>query len=75
MFRRYSTASTARSYRILVFSGSLFYYHFEAIWLSFILAYIYVKCLKDYEGTVLFVGINYDKKTKKHECRFETVEV
>ena len=35
----------------------------------------YVKCLKDYEGTVLFVGINYDKKTKKHECRFETVEI
>ena len=35
----------------------------------------YVKCLKDYEGTVLFVGINYDKKTKKHACRFETVEI
>ncbi len=34
-----------------------------------------MKCLKDYEGTVLFVGINYDKKTKKHECRFETVEI
>ena len=34
----------------------------------------YVKCLKDYAGTVLFVGINYDKKSKKHECRFETVE-
>ena len=35
----------------------------------------YIQCLKDYEGTVLFVGINYDKKTKKHECRFETVEI
>lgn len=35
----------------------------------------YVKCLKDYEGTVLFVGINYDKKSKVHECRFETVEI
>lgn len=35
----------------------------------------YVKCLKNYEGTVLYVGINYDKKTKKHECRFETVEI
>ena len=28
-------------YRIFIFSGSLFYYHFEAIWLSFILAYIH----------------------------------
>ncbi len=35
----------------------------------------YVKGLKDYEGTVLFVGINYDKKSKVHECRFETVEI
>ena len=35
----------------------------------------YVKCLKDYTGTVLFVGINYDKKSKTHECRFETVEI
>ena len=33
----------------------------------------YVKCLKDYSGQVLFVGISYDKKTKKCECRFETV--
>ncbi len=35
----------------------------------------YVKCLKDYSGQVLFVGISYDKKTKKHECRFETVTI
>lgn len=35
----------------------------------------YVKCLKDYVGTVLFVGINYDKKSKEHECRFETIEI
>ena len=35
----------------------------------------YVKCLKDHEGTVLFVGINYDKKSKVHECRFETAEI
>ena len=34
----------------------------------------YIKCLKDYQGTVLFVGINYDKKTKKHACQFETSE-
>ncbi len=35
----------------------------------------YIKCLKDYEGTVLFVGINYDKKSKVHKCQFETVEI
>lgn len=35
----------------------------------------YIKSLKDYHGKVLFVGINYDKKTKQHECRFESVEV
>ena len=35
----------------------------------------YVKCLKDYYGKVLFVGVNYDKKTKNHECRFETIEL
>ena len=34
----------------------------------------YVKCLKDYHGKVLFVGINYDKKSKTHKCRFETIE-
>ena len=34
-----------------------------------------VKCLKDYQGKVLFVGVNYDKKTKKHTCRFETVMI
>ncbi|MBR2086935.1 MAG: PD-(D/E)XK nuclease domain-containing protein [Oscillospiraceae bacterium] len=33
----------------------------------------YVKCLKDYHGQVLFVGISYDKKSKRHECRFETI--
>lgn len=35
----------------------------------------YIKCLKDYNGKVLFVGINYDKKSKKHECRFEMTEI
>ena len=35
----------------------------------------YVKCLKDYHGQVLFVGINYDKKSKKHECRFEEIMI
>ena len=35
----------------------------------------YIKSLKDYHGKVLFVGINYDKKSKKHECRFETTKI
>lgn len=35
----------------------------------------YIKSLKDYHGKVLFVGINYDKKSKKHECRFEMTEI
>ena len=35
----------------------------------------YIQSLKDYHGKVLFVGINYDKKTKQHECKFESVEI
>ena len=35
----------------------------------------YIKSLKDYHGKVLFVGINYDKKSKKHECKFEMTEM
>ena len=31
----------------------------------------YMDCLKDYSGDVLLVGVNYDKKTKVHECRIE----
>lgn len=31
----------------------------------------YIDILKDYEGNILLVGINYDKKTKKHECLIE----
>lgn len=33
----------------------------------------YPEKLKDYEGNLLLVGINYDKKTKKHECVIERV--
>ena len=33
----------------------------------------YIKALKDYRGKVLLVGINYDKKTKKHECLIEEI--
>ena len=35
----------------------------------------YIRCLKDYHGNVLFVGVNYDKKSKKHTCQFEMVEI
>ena len=35
----------------------------------------YTDGLRDYSGEVLLVGINYDKKTKKHECHIEHIEV
>ena len=31
----------------------------------------YVDALKDYKGNIIIAGINYDKKTKKHECVIE----
>ena len=31
----------------------------------------YCEALKDYHGDLLLVGINYDKKTKTHECVIE----
>ena len=31
----------------------------------------YGRVLRDYQGNLLLVGINYDKKTKKHECVIE----
>lgn len=31
----------------------------------------YVDALKDYQGNLLLVGINYDKKTKCHTCHIE----
>ena len=33
----------------------------------------YTKTLKDYSGKIILAGINYNKKTKKHECILETV--
>lgn len=33
----------------------------------------YAGILKDFAGDVVLVGINYDKATKKHECRIEKV--
>ena len=35
----------------------------------------YVTALKDYKGNLLLAGINYDKKTKKHECVIEKWEL
>lgn len=34
----------------------------------------YTDCLKDYSGEVLLVGINYDKKSKKHTCKIENAQ-
>lgn len=31
----------------------------------------YVQSLKEYQGNMLLVGINYDKDTKKHTCVIE----
>ncbi len=31
----------------------------------------YFDSLKDYQGGLLFVGVNYDEKEKTHECRIE----
>ena len=34
----------------------------------------YGNALKEYRGKILLVGINYNKKTKKHECAIEILE-
>ena len=31
----------------------------------------YFKCLETWYGDILFVGINYDEKSKTHECKIE----
>ena len=33
----------------------------------------YPEALKEYKDNLLIVGINYDKKTRKHECRIQAV--
>ena len=33
----------------------------------------YVNALKDYTGNILMIGINYDKKSKKHQCAIEEI--
>ena len=34
----------------------------------------YGSALKEYQGKLLLVGINYNRKTKKHECAIEVTE-
>ncbi|GFO92481.1 hypothetical protein ANHA31_27880 [Anaerobutyricum hallii] len=34
----------------------------------------YPASIEQYTGDILLVGINYDKKTKKHECVIEQYE-
>lgn len=34
----------------------------------------YGNALKDYQGNILLVGINYNKTTKKHECVIEAIQ-
>ena len=33
----------------------------------------YAESLKLYQGKILLVGINYDKKTKEHNCTIEEI--
>lgn len=35
----------------------------------------YVSALKEYKGNVLLVGINYEKKSRKHQCRIEKLKI
>ena len=34
----------------------------------------YPSALEAYTGNILLVGINYDKKTKEHQCKIEKLE-
>jgi hypothetical protein len=33
----------------------------------------YEKALQEYQGNLLLVGVNYDVKSKKHECEIERI--
>jgi hypothetical protein len=35
----------------------------------------YVKSLEKYTGDILLVGVNYNKKSKKHECCIERLKL
>ena len=34
----------------------------------------YFDCLSGWKGSIIFVGVNYDEKTKEHKCRIERFE-
>lgn len=34
----------------------------------------YSKALEGYKGKILLIGINYDVKTKKHQCKIVQLE-
>jgi len=42
--------------------------------LSQIKARHYTKALEDYSGTIMLIGISYDKKTKEHSCAIESIK-
>lgn len=31
----------------------------------------YFECLSNWQGSIIFVGVNYDEKSKSHECKIE----
>ena len=35
----------------------------------------YCRSLEEYQGNLILVGVNYDKKTKEHECVIEKVQL
>ena len=35
----------------------------------------YSSVLNEYKGNILLVGINYDKKSRKHQCRIDKLEI
>lgn len=35
----------------------------------------YTAALREYKGNMLLVGINYDKKTREHQCRIEKYRI
>ena len=34
----------------------------------------YFSSLNNYSGEILLIGVNYDEKTKKHECLIEKIK-
>lgn len=34
----------------------------------------YISALEEYKGNILLVGINYEKKSRKHQCKIEKID-